>query len=187
MDLPAIECFDVAELPQADLLEIARLQVATWPCKDVTAQMAAQRILDQSQMCPPCGPMRAIIARDGQGRLVAMARTFGREIALGARREVIMALGAVAVCPDLRGSGLGAAVVRRALAPVDQGRYRWSLFQTSQKVAPFYEKLGAGRIGNAIVNSLAPGTRAFWDEVAMRYPASMPWTPEPIDLLGPGY
>jgi len=102
---------------------------------------------------------------------------------------VVMALAGVCSAPDRRGQGLGKAVVQASLGLVDGGVYQVSLFQTSRKVFPFYEKLGARLVTNRIVNSLAPDPAAnpFWDEVAMSYPASVPWPEGPIDLLGPGY
>ncbi|MFW6061747.1 MAG: hypothetical protein ACOC93_02960, partial [Planctomycetota bacterium] len=63
------------------------------------------------------------------------------------------------------------------------------LFQTSDEVRGFYEKLGAGPVHKPIVNSFAedPQANPFRDDVVLCYPADYPWPPGAIDLRGPGY
>ena len=87
-----------------------------------------------------------------------------------------MALASVCSDPEMRGRGLGETVVRAAFDTVDHGPFAHSLFQTSFKVQPFYEKLGCCLVTNRIVNSLAedPAKNPFWDEIVMRYPAPSP-------------
>jgi len=101
-----------------------------------------------------------------------------------------LALAMVASDAKLRGAGLGAAVVRAAFRRVDAGNFPVCLYQTSFGVEPFYERLGACRVENPIVNSLSsedPGANPFWDDVVMRYPASAPWRDGVVDLRGAGY
>ena len=78
--------------------------------------------------------------------------------------------------------------MRAAFHTVDEGSFPVSLFQTSFGVQAFYEKIGACLVSNPVVNSLGdtPGN-PFWDDVAMRYPASAEWPEGTIDLRGPGY
>jgi len=79
--------------------------------------------------------------------------------------------------------------VRAAFDLVDDGTFPFSLFQTSIEIQPFYEKLGAYRVPNKIVNSLGedPQASPFWDRIAMVYPADGDWPSGEIDLRGPGY
>ena len=64
-----------------------------------------------------------------------------------------------------------------------------SVSKPRQQSCPFYEKLGACVIENAIINSLAenPKESPFKDSVIMRYPSSGEWPEGEIDLRGPGY
>ena len=77
----------------------------------------------------------------------------------------------------------------KCLGSIERGIFPFSLFQTSHKVRPFYEKLGATLVTNRIVDSLGddPMASPFWDEVALRYPKDRPWPEGEIDLRGPGY
>jgi hypothetical protein len=80
-------------------------------------------------------------------------------------------------------------VVRAAFDLVDHGAYPFALFQTGEKVRPFYEKLGCVTVDNRFVNSLADDPQAypFWDTAIMRYPAGPGWPSGEVDLRGPGW
>jgi len=121
--------------------------------------------------------------------VIAHAAALPRTIGTSEGEMTILALAQVATDPEARGRRLGQAVVRQTFDLVDHGPFEHSLFQTSNNVRPFYEKLGCGLVTNRIVNSLGDGPRAcpFWDEVAMRYPAAKAWPAGEIDLRGPGY
>ncbi|WP_319476055.1 GNAT family N-acetyltransferase [Marispirochaeta aestuarii] len=126
---------------------------------------------------------------------VAAALIFPREIHTPRGSLTLMALSGVCVRSDLRGQGLGAGVVRKAFSFVGQGLYRVSLFQTSYRVAPFYESLGCCRVDNPFINSLTPDNAdpealrrsVFWDDVVMIYPAGFDWPAGQIDLCGSAY
>jgi hypothetical protein len=101
----------------------------------------------------------------------------------------ILALARVCTDPAVRGRKLGDAVVRATLRLVDNGAFPFSLFQTSEEVRPFYERLGAVVIDNRFINSLAEDSTAdpFWAPVRMRYPSTGEWPTGEIDLRGPGW
>jgi GNAT superfamily N-acetyltransferase len=121
--------------------------------------------------------------------VIAHAAGWSRVIGTSQGEITILALAQVCTDPDARGQKLGAAVVRAVFDAVDHGPYLHSFFQTSQRVRPFYEKLGCCMTTNRIINSLGddPAANPFWDEVAMRYPAAKPWPEGEIDLRGLGY
>ena len=126
--------------------------------------------------------------RDEQA-LVAVAKTFPREVALPNGRAVVMALTQVVCVEEYRGQGFGKAVVRAAFERVDRGDFPCAIFQCSDKNKPFYEKLGAGELLNPVINSLSddPGVCPFWDDRIMVYPAGFEVDEGQIDTLGPGW
>jgi hypothetical protein len=131
---------------------------------------------------------RSLFIREG-GRVVAHSGIDARTIGTTHGDLTVLALARVCTDPSLRGKSLGAAIVRETFKLVDDGTFLWSLFQTSHKVRPFYERLGACQIPNRIVNSLGdePMKNPFWDEIVMRYPNKPGWPEGDIDLRGPGY
>jgi predicted N-acetyltransferase YhbS len=131
---------------------------------------------------------RSVVVREGD-RVIAHAAAWPQTIGTSQGEMTIVALAQVCTDPAARGRRLGQAVVRAVFDLVDHGPFEHSLFQTSHKVRPFYEKLGCGLVTNPIVNSLAddPTANPFWDDIAMRYPAAKPWPEGEIDLRGPGY
>ena len=76
----------------------------------------------------------------------------------------VLALARVCTDPAARGRKLGQAVVRRTFDLVDDGSFSFSLFQTTDDVQSFYDNLGAVRIHNRFVNSLAedPSANPWW-------------------------
>ena len=110
-------------------------------------------------------------------------------ISTPAGKMTVLALARVCTAPEVRGRKLGQAVVRAAFALIDDGSFSFALFQTTDDVQSFYENLGAVRIHNQFVNSLAtdPAANPWWSPVIMRYPAGPGWPEGQIDLLGPGY
>jgi predicted N-acetyltransferase YhbS len=131
---------------------------------------------------------RSIFIRDGE-RVLAHAGVDVRTVGTSQGDVTVLALARVCTDPAERGRNLGAAVVRETFQLVDRGVFPWSLFQTTHKVRPFYEKLGACLVANRIVNSLGedPTKNPFWDEIVMRYAAGPGWPEGEIDLRGPGY
>ncbi len=137
------------------------------------------------------GQQREVVTVRAGEELVAVAIVFPREIRTATGAMTVMALAGVCTAPEWRGRGWGAAVVRAAFSPVDEGRFGVALFQTP--VADFYAKLGARPVDNVFVNSRwRPGDRhsaeaPWWDPSVMIYPAGARWPEGVIDLLGPGY
>jgi len=93
------------------------------------------------------------------------------------------------MAPEHQDRKLGRAIVEAALALVDQGVFRYALFQTTTPVRPFYEKLGSCEVDNPLVNSLAdePDKSPFWLDEIMRYPSTPGWPEGQIDMRGPAY
>jgi predicted N-acetyltransferase YhbS len=183
-----VETLDRRKLSDADGRAIAELLVKVFPRRPFEERL--QLIIGQFREYD--GPEeefpRSAIVREGE-RVIAHAAAWARTISTSQGEMKILTLSQVCTDPAERGRRLGQAVVRAVFDAVDHGPFAHSLFQTSYKVRPFYEKLGCVLVTNRIVNSLAddPTANPFWDEVAMRYPASKPWPEGEIDLRGPGY
>jgi GNAT superfamily N-acetyltransferase len=190
MDDLRIETLDRRHISEPDARAIAELLVRVWPRpeKTVATRMADLLILWNDYHGPEAEFPRSFVIRENR-RLIAHAAALPRKIGTSDGDITIMGLAQVCSDPELRGRGLGEAVVRAAFDTVDHGPFAHSLFQTSHKVRPFYEKLGACLVTNRIFNSLGddPAKNPFWDEVVMRYPAVKPWPEGDIDLRGPGY
>jgi len=187
MQVETIDCRTVSE---ADARAIAELLVAVWPKLGRTVESRTHEILSRWRNYD--GPEeqypRSFIVRE-DGRVIAHASFEPRTIGLMAGDVTVLALARVCTDPAVRGRKLGQAVVRAAFDVVDQGAFPFSLFQTGEAVAPFYEKLGAVRVDNRFVNSLAedPKANPFWDTEIMVYPAKPGWPKGEIDLRGPGW
>lgn len=183
-------CWLHRDLTEEQALAIGRLMASTWPKPEKDAAFRAARLIQLGAELP--GPerlaSRSWVLFDGD-RCIAHSAMQPREIAIAGQPLWIMGLGAVCTDGSRRGQGLGARVVRAAFEMIDQGVVRYSLFQTSNQVRPFYERLGCCRVTNRVFNSTAedPEANPFWDEVVMRYPDGPGWPEGPIDLRGLGY
>jgi predicted N-acetyltransferase YhbS len=185
-----VETLDRRRLSERDARAIAELVVAVWPKPGRTADSLAAEMVEQwrAYAGPEEQHPRSYVVREGE-RVIAHASFDPRTISAGDEEMTIHALARVCSDPAMRGRHLGQAVVRAAFAPVDQGAFPFSLFQTGEKVAPFYERLGAIRIGNRFVNSKVknPNANPWWDTAIMRYPSGPGWPEGEIDLRGPGW
>lgn len=185
-----VEIWDARFFTPEQARAIGELINLVWPKPDMTAEVRAeQEVAFGKQYLGESGPApRAIVVLDGQ-RVVAHASIFPRVIETSEGEMLVGGLACVCTDPAMRGHGLGEQVVREAFRLVDAGQFDAALFQTKQSVQPFYEKLGAARVDNRIVNSLGedPEANPFWDEVVMRYPSAASWPAGTIDLRGPGY
>lgn len=122
------------------------------------------------------------------GRPIAHAGYFRREIFTEAGAIPVGALWGVCVAESHRGQGLGAQVVRAYLNLMDQGEFPVGLWMTTRP--GFYEKLGARMVQNPWVNhrdTETPNADPWPDEVKMIYPADYPWPAGVIDLNGPAF
>lgn len=132
---------------------------------------------------------REVFGRGDQPRALAMI--FPLVVTTTVGRLRVLALAGVCSAPELRGGGLGAAVVRAAFAEGDEGRETVSLFQTS--VPGFYAKLGARSVSNVFVNpqhlqgDKGSAAQPWWDSHVMIYPAAYRWPEGGVDLGGAGY
>jgi predicted N-acetyltransferase YhbS len=187
---PKIETIDRRSIGEADARAIAELIVSIWPKPDRTVEGFTAEIVGQwkDYRGPESEHPRSFLIRDG-GRVVAHASVYPRKIATSKGEFTVLALARVCTDPVARGRKLGDAVVRASLDLVDRGPFPFALFQTTKEVRPFYERLGAIKIDNTFVNSLAADPKAdpFWAEVRMRYPATGDWPKGEIDLRGPGW
>lgn len=183
-----VEVLDRRNLTETEARPIAELLFKVFPRRPLEERLA----LFISQWRHHAGPEkfypRSIIIRDGS-RVIAHAAAAARTIVTTEGELTVAALAHVATDPDYRGQKLGQTVVRAVFDLVDHGPYEHALFQTSNSVQPFYEQLGAGRVANPIINSLAddPAANPFWDDIVMRYPIAKHWPVGEIDLRGPGW
>jgi len=185
-----VETLDLRKVSDADALEIAELLVRVWPKSEKTVAIRKSQLIELGQRFDQHkepGPRSFLIRESGQ--LIAHAAVLPRSIGTAAGELEIAGLTRVCTCPEHRGRGLGEIIVRPVFDLVDSGIYQFSLFQTTQAVRSFYEKLGACVIENSIVNSQDPDQHEspFWDKVIMRYPSGGSWPAGEIDLRGPGY
>lgn len=186
---------EVVFIPYSDLtLEIAKqlvyLAFLSWPSNknDVELDQAAEELIKRHRPAHIEKPAGFAMVTDN-GIAVARAEFFPRVVKFGNRKITLMALGGVCSHPEKRGFGYGKMVVEYIFGFVDKELYPATLFQTTEEVHPFYEKLGAKRISNPIINSTAkePAKCPFWDDAIMMYSPHFEWPEGTIDLLGPGY
>ncbi|MEO0531789.1 MAG: GNAT family N-acetyltransferase, partial [Planctomycetota bacterium] len=181
----------LTDIRDDEALAVGSLLAAVWPKPDRgPVERAVQvKAIGKDYDGPEALAPISYLVHDGD-LVIGHSLTFAREIATVEGPLTVMALAMVATDPDRRGQGLGAAVVEAAFERAIADDFAACLYQTSFKVEPFYERLGACRVTNRIVNSLSkddPESNPFWDEVVMRYPATAAWPDGEIDLRGKGY
>jgi len=187
--MPRVEVLDMASVTFGEVREVYALMHEIWPKPGADANKSADAAM-QRQVRGEYVPGQQLwcVVRQGD-RVMASAGTFPRRITVGTQAMTVLALAGVCTRPEARQRGLGAAVVKASFARVDSGAFAFLLFQTSWRNEPWYRGLGAARIDNRCVNSLAqdPQANPWWDEIVMAYPAARAFPAGTIDLLGPGY
>jgi predicted GNAT family N-acyltransferase len=185
-----IEALDRHTIREPDALAAATLLCAIWPKPGRTVDTLAVDLLQKfrDMTVPEEVRPRLFVVRAGQ-QIIACAQAAPRTIGTSIGDMTVLALARVCTDPAFRGQHLGERVVRAAFDLVDNGSYPFSLFQTGDRVRPFYEKLGCVIADNRFVNSLAevPPKNPFWDTAIMRYPAGTGWPSGEIDTRGPGW
>ena len=188
---PTVEIFEYpdSKLSLQQTTRIVELTNSIWPKTNKSESEIVDELLQKAKL-----PETPVASRSSRlviwesDRVVAHAQVFVRKIFFGSGEMGVLALAGVCTDPEVRGQGMGAAVVRRAfekLAELDLGV---CLFQTG--VVPFYEKLGARKIDNQFVNRANvtdPTANPWWDKAVMIYPADADWPVGEIDLGGAGY
>ena len=170
--------------------DFAALFAAVYPSQvpDLQAFAANVRQAWQSPEAAELSQRRFILRENG--RLVANASLYPKRIKTSRGEELIAGIADVLTHPELRGRGLGTAVVRPIFDLVDAGEFAFSLFQTATAKV-FYEKLGCMVVTQQIVNSRNaenPTANPFWEKFVMAYVSRGKSLPTgAIDLLGPGY
>jgi predicted N-acetyltransferase YhbS len=184
-----VETLDRRALRDADARAISELVVSIWPKPGRTVESLATEMATQwrNYEGPEEQHPRSFVVREGD-RVVAHASFDPRAISTENGEINVLALARVCTDPAARGRRLGQSVVQAAFELVDQGAFPFSLFQTTDQVRPFYERLGASPIHNRFVNSLAhPTANPWWNPVILRYPSGPGWPEGEIDLRGPGW
>lgn len=192
-----VESLDRRDLDPRDARAVAELVCVVWPKPGRTVEVRLAEILEawKGYDGPEAEHPRLFVIRcnarkeiDGSG-IIACASIAPRTLEALEGPLTIMCLARVCSDPAYRGQGLGDAVVRAAFDLVDRGPFPFALFQTNERVRPFYERYGAVVADNSFFNSFAddPTANPFWDQVVMRYPAKPGWPKGPIDLRGPGW
>lgn len=185
-----IETMTSRNYHEATARAIADVLCRVWPKPGRTIETRVEKM--KADWAAYKGPEeqrpRSIFIREGE-RVVAHSGVDVRTVGTSQGEVTVLALARVCTDPAERGRNLGAAVIRETFKLVDEGVFPWSLFQTTHKVRPFYEKLGSCLVANRIVNSLGedPMKNPFWDEIVMRYSSGPGWPNGEIDLRGPGY
>jgi predicted GNAT family N-acyltransferase len=185
-----VETLDRRNLSEPDARAVAELLCTIWPKPGRTVEVRMAELMDywKDYEGPEDEHPRLFVIRE-EDRVIACASVAPRTVGTSRGDMTVQALARVCTDPAARGRGLGQRVVRAAFELVDRGPFPFSLFQTSEKVRPYYEKLGAVVATNRIVNSRGddPTKNPFWDIVVMRYPAGPGWPEGEIDLRGPGW
>lgn len=181
--MPAtIHTYPAQDLPESLSLAASALQFSVWP-GDENIEQSHEKFLARHRERPD---RRIILALEGD-TVLAHAEVFSREILCGSEPLRVGCLAGVCVSPDRRGEHLGKAVVEAALAASRGDGLPLVLFQTG--VPEFYRRLGAVRVHNRFINSLAEDPRAspWWDEYVMIHPGDYPWPRGVVDLQGSAF
>ena len=185
-----VEILDARTLSETDARAIAELLVKVWPKPDRTVEVRMEQLIEtgRSYVGSDAQAPRNFVVRE-EGRVVAHSTFVTRTIGTSEGELTIAGLARVCSDPQSRSRGLGRIVVEAVFQLIDAGVFPYSLFQTSNEVQPFYEKLGCRVVENPIINSLGENSQEspFWDRVVMRYPSGPGWPEGVIDLRGPGY
>ncbi len=188
--MPAIETIDLRTISEADARATAELICAIWPKPGRTVDSLTADLTTRWRDYggePEQYPRSFVVREDG--RVIAHATAAPRTVGTADGEMTLLALSRVCTSPVARGRHLGEAMTRAAFELVDHGVFPFALFQTTDRVRPFYDRLGAVQVENRVVNSLAaePEAPAFWDPVVMRYPDKAGWPEGEIDLRGAGW
>ncbi len=188
---PAIETILTRNLTEADALAIGELLAKVWPKQGVSAADRAAIVRTNRGDAEAADDIasRSLVVR-ADHLVIGHAIVFPRTIETSAGPMTIAALSSVCTHPEYRGRKLGEALVHEAWKRVDDARLPFSLFQTSEQVSSFYQRLGCTFVENRIYDSTAadPDVCPFKDNHVMRYPGDRAGWPEgDIDLRGPGY
>jgi predicted GNAT family N-acyltransferase len=181
-----VETIDLRRISDQDARTIGELLCTIWPKTGRTLEQRMGALTYwHSYEGPDAQHPRSFIVRE-DGQIVAHASIMPRTIGITAGDMTVLALARVCTVPAVRGRKLGRAVVRAAFDLVDKGVFPFALFQTTEGVRPFYERLGAVSAHNRFINSRAddPGANPWWDVAIMRYPHKPGWPSGEIDLRG---
>jgi predicted GNAT family N-acyltransferase len=185
-----IDTLDRRRISEPEARAVAELLIAIWPKPGRTVDTLTNELVNKYRDYngPEAVHPRLFIIREGD-RVIACAQASPRTIGTAAGDMTVLALARVCTDPAARGQRLGQKVVRATFDLVDQGMYPFALFQTSESVRPFYEKLGCATVDNRFINSLCddPQKSPFWDVAIMRYPMKPGWPGGEVDLRGPGW
>jgi hypothetical protein len=185
-----VETRDLRTISDADARATMELVCAIWPKPGRTVDSMTAELLERWKQYDGLEAQhpRSFFIREG-GRIISHASAVPRTIGTNAGEITVLALARVCTVPAARGRHLGQAMARAAFDLVDNGTFPFSLFQTTEDVRPFYERLGAIKIHNKFINSTAddPAASPWWSPVIMRYPAKPGWPEGEIDLRGPGW
>lgn len=172
-------------LSDETLRKIAALWTSAFPTpptRDRFAEAAARR--DGRDAAATREKIHYVLAADGT--CLAAARSFRREVDVGGRPIIVLALAHVATSPAARGRGLGAAVVRSAWARLGRDGVEECVFCTG--VPDFYAKLGARKLAARDVVYPA-GAKRFVDPSLFRVAtaAAADWPDGALDVRGDGW
>ncbi|MEM9160824.1 MAG: GNAT family N-acetyltransferase [Verrucomicrobiota bacterium] len=186
-----VERLGRADLSRSDNLELISLWEEVWPQAGGSVE---EKLADAERKTEAAAEQKGDLSErihrlHVEGRLVAVCRTFLREIQYVDTGEntSVLALASVCTKPVERGNGFGRRVVEDAFRRLEDEGIGLSLFQTG--VPDFYRKMGCRTVSNRFLNSFAdnPEATPWWDDWAVIYPAEANWREAPVDLRGAGY
>lgn len=193
-DTFSVQRLNPVTLSEADARSAAGLNQLVWPKDDFSLETATAKLLSrrETDFTDPRNAWFVVRDTADSARIIAKAETFARRVVPAEGDPlVILALAGVCVHPDLRGRGLGKAVVQAAFTRVDAGEFLFCLFQTAAHNERFYAPMGCVVVENRFVNGTAddPDARPWWDDLVMIYPGvrAGEWPGGLIDLCGEAY
>ncbi len=192
--MKALRCAAGAIEPE-QLRDFWELWNRIWPNKEGKDAATLAQAYWESAIASGEGAAEGLVFHwaEVHGQLIALARSFQREIRFEAsgRSCPVLALAGVCCAPERRASGWGRTVVEDAFQRMreEPERFALCLFQTG--VPGFYEKLGCRVVANDFVNRRAePDANPWpwWDDWVMIHPAdAIEWEDGRVDMQGPGY
>ena len=118
-------------------------------------------------------PERRLVGRDGD-RVVAHLAILRRFLQAGGVPLLVGDVGLVAADPDVRGRGVGAALLARAAAELRELQLPFGFLTCGEQVAPFYAGGGWVRVDNPLRMVRADGRVQAYGAAAMVLPVLAP-------------
>ena len=177
----AVECFDEKAIERRLDAAVKRLLCECFP--------ADREAFSRSRWWHGSAPEYTLISREGAevtGHVGVVVRT----VSVGDREVEVAGVQSLALAPELRGSGLGRALMVEAMERARRKGIELGLLFCMRELEPFYAGLGWSRVEAPVTMEYPPGTRGPMPSknIAMSKPlGDAPFPAGPLDLNGPDW